>query len=131
MQSLHTTQIGISTTGDLPQCGCTVTDFTPLSLSSQPYGDVLYVNIQAPSNHLFEAANQRMAALGDLLRILESGNGNNVLPQESARLASALGLLLADAQALHEAAYHRARADEVLARSQHPPVVSTPFDTPA
>ncbi|BAN47040.1 hypothetical protein [Metapseudomonas resinovorans] len=86
--------------------------FRPLPLPSQPYDDVLFINAEAPSSHLFEAASQRMAALGDLLQILENGAHGDVLPQETARLASALGLLLADAQALHEAAFRRVREEE-------------------
>ncbi|MCO6057743.1 hypothetical protein NG726_13815 [Pseudomonas sp. MOB-449] len=89
-----------------------MTDFKPLLPLSQPYDDVLFVNARAPAGHLFEAANQRMAALGDLLQILENGAHGDVLPQETARLASALGLLLADAQALHEAAYRRVQEEE-------------------
>ncbi|MFC4862752.1 hypothetical protein SA496_04165 [Pseudomonas sp. JS3066] len=88
-----------------------VTGFTPLPPPSQPYEDVLFINVRAPSCHLFEAANQRMSALGDLLRIIESGSRNGALAQETARLASALGMLLADAQALHEAAFHRVREE--------------------
>lgn len=88
-----------------------MTDFKPLPLSAQPYGDVLFVNARAPASHLFEAASQRMAALGDLLLILENGAQGEVLPQETSRLASALGLLLADAQTLHEAAYRRVQEE--------------------
>ncbi|WP_271411079.1 hypothetical protein [Pseudomonas sp. Q1-7] len=87
-------------------------DFKPLTTSSQPYDDVLFINAAAPAAHLFEAANQRMAALGDLLQILESGSRGDVLAQETARLASALGLLLADAQTLHEVAFQRAREEQ-------------------
>ncbi len=96
----------------LPPRRLPITGFAPLLPQSQPYEDVLFINERAPSSHLFEAANQRMSALGDLLRILESGSRTSALPQETARLASALGLLLADAQALHEAAFQRAREEQ-------------------
>ncbi|QEY65724.1 hypothetical protein FXN65_06165 [Metapseudomonas lalkuanensis] len=105
-------------------------DFTPLPPSSQPYRDVLFVNARAPSAHLFEAANQRMTALADLLRILESGSGG-ALAQETARLASALGLLLADAQALHEAAYLRSCEEERTASCQRAPDAISPSEAPA
>ncbi|WP_342244945.1 hypothetical protein [Pseudomonas sp. OTU5201] len=52
-----------------------------------------------------------MTAQAELLWILESGS-DNALAQETARLASALGLLLADVQALHEAAYQHSREEE-------------------
>jgi hypothetical protein len=89
-----------------------MTDFKPIPAPSQPYDDVLFINAGAPSSHLFEAASQRMAALGDLLQMLENGTRSTLLPQETARLASALGLLLADARALHEAAFQRAQEEE-------------------
>ncbi|WP_242443052.1 hypothetical protein [Pseudomonas sp. LFM046] len=91
----------------------TPADFKPLPSSSQPYDDVLFLNTRAPSKHLFEAASQRMAALGDLLHMLENGSQFESLPQETARLASALGLLLADARVLYEAAYQRLPQEEV------------------
>ncbi|MGQ7815219.1 hypothetical protein ACUTAH_06025 [Metapseudomonas furukawaii] len=82
-------------------------ELSPLPASSQPYGDVLFINSKAPAHHLFEAATQRMTAVCDLLCVLEGSSHTDVLPQQTARLASALGLLLADARALHEAAYQR------------------------
>ncbi|MCY1281561.1 hypothetical protein D9M68_270520 [compost metagenome] len=89
-----------------------MTEFKPVPVPSQPYDDVLFINAGAPSSHLFEAASQRMAALGDLLQMLENGTRFTFMPQETARLASALGLLLADARALHEAAFLRAQEEE-------------------
>lgn len=88
-----------------------MTDFKPLPAASQPFDDVLFINARAPSRHLFEAASQRMSALGDLLLILEHSARDDSLPQETARLASALGLLQAEAQALHEAAFLRAQEE--------------------
>ncbi len=96
-----------------------MTEFKPLPPESQPYDDVLFVNTRAPSAHLFEAANQRTAALGDLLQMLENGTRFTFLPQETARLAAALGLLLADARALHEAAF--VQAQEEAPRVRHEP----------
>ncbi|MFZ6049193.1 hypothetical protein ACFW0H_24120 [Pseudomonas sp. CR3202] len=95
-----------------------MTEFKPLPPESQPYDDVLFVNALAPSAHLFEAASQRMAALGDLLQILENGTRFTFLPQETARLASALGLLLADARALHEAAFLQALEEKCQASNR-------------
>ncbi|WP_280348646.1 hypothetical protein [Pseudomonas sp. BN414] len=112
MHTPHATQTDTRTAADLPSRRLPTTSFTPLLPQSQPYEDVLFINGRAPSAHLFEAANQRMSALGDLLRIIESGSRTSSLAQETARLASALGLLLADAQALHEAAFQRVREEQ-------------------
>lgn len=111
MHTPHATQTETHSTAHFPLRQLPTSRFTPLPPSSQPYQDVLFINDRAPSPHLFEAANQRMSALGDLLRIIESCTGNSGLSQEAPRLAAAIGLLLADAQALHEAAFHRAREE--------------------
>ncbi|MCY1261134.1 hypothetical protein D9M68_318350 [compost metagenome] len=123
-------QSAIDTLGLRPLRGCPKPDFIPLPPSSQPYGNVLFIHAQAPSAQLFEAANQRMGALADLLRMLESV-GDNALAQQTARLASALGLLLADAQALHEAAYQRSREEERADTDQHAPEAASPAESPA
>ncbi|MDA8483223.1 hypothetical protein NNO07_09095 [Pseudomonas resinovorans] len=130
MHCPHSIQTSIGTLGLLPLRRSPNTDFTPLPPSSQPYGDVLFINTRAPSAHLFEAANQRMTALADLLRILESSS-SGALAQETARLASALGLLLADAQALHEAAYQRSQEEEHAAGNQCATDANSPSESPA
>jgi hypothetical protein len=130
MHCSHPIQTASGTLGHLPQRSAQTTDFTPLPPSSQPYRDILFINARAPSTHLFEAANQRMAALADLLRIMESGS-DSALAQETARLASALGLLLADAQALHEAAYQRSREEACAAGDEPAPEASSPSEIPA
>lgn len=111
MHTPHATPTDTRSTAHFPLRQLLASRFTPLPPSSQPYQDVLFINDRAPSTHLFEAANQRMSALGDLLHIIESCTGNSGLPQETPRLAAALGMLLADAQALHEAAFQRTREE--------------------
>ncbi|BAN49136.1 hypothetical protein [Metapseudomonas resinovorans] len=86
----------------------------PLPYPAQPHGDVLFLNPHASAANLFDTAQQRMAALGDLLHCLENSSSHSLLPEETARVAAALGLLLAEARALYEAAYERAREDRPL-----------------
>ncbi|WAG76833.1 hypothetical protein LMK08_15755 [Metapseudomonas furukawaii] len=80
---------------------------------TQPFQDVLFFNARACPTHLFETAQQRLHAVCDLLEILEMNEGSTPLNSESARLSSAIGLLLGDARALYEAAFDGVRSHPV------------------
>ena len=86
-------------------------EFKPLPFPAQSRRGVLFFNAHASALDLFDTAQQRMGALGDLLHVLENSENFGQPRQEIARLAAAFGLLLADAQALYEAAYDRAREE--------------------
>lgn len=75
--------------------------FTPLP--AQPHDDVLFVNTLAPTDHLYDCASRRLAAVEDLLRLLES-NPDSGLVDEVARLAPAIAPLVSEAQHLYELA---------------------------
>lgn len=90
---------------------CAISDFQPLPYPAQPHEDVLFLNPHASAANLFDTAQQRMAALGDLLHCLENSSAHGLLAEQTARISAALGLLLAEARALHEAAYERAREE--------------------
>ncbi|MED5609055.1 MULTISPECIES: hypothetical protein [Pseudomonas] len=77
-------------------------------LQHQSYEDVLFVNPNAPANHLFEAAESRLSRLEDMLRVLENHEGSDVLVMETARIASALAPLAGEAKQLYALA-HQAR----------------------
>lgn len=84
-------------------------DFKPLPSPAQPYSDVLFFNAQASPGNLFETAQQRMSAALDLLQMVEQADSHDFVQHEGARLSFAVGLLLADARALYEAAYEQLR----------------------
>lgn len=77
-------------------------------LHHQSFEDVLFVNAGAPAAHLYDAAARRLAALEDLLRVLECHDGDDVLVQETSRLASALVPMAGEARHLYELAQQRA-----------------------
>ncbi|MED5610033.1 MULTISPECIES: hypothetical protein [Pseudomonas] len=77
-------------------------------LQAQAYESVLYVDLSAPSEHLYEVAERRLNALEDLLRVLEVHEGHDVLVHETARVASALVPLVGEARQLYELARRRA-----------------------
>ncbi|MFZ6047554.1 hypothetical protein ACFW0H_15720 [Pseudomonas sp. CR3202] len=83
-----------------------MTDFRPLP---QPCKDVLFFNADAPAGDLFDTADQRMAAALSLLHIVEFSDSRDFVQHQATRLAAALGVLLADARVLYEAAHLRAR----------------------
>ncbi|SDJ59076.1 hypothetical protein SAMN05216189_101969 [Pseudomonas delhiensis] len=76
-------------------------------LHHQSFDDVLFVNTGAPAAHLYDAAVRRLAALEDLLHVLECHDGDDVLVQETSRLASALVPLAGEARHLYELAQLR------------------------
>lgn len=76
----------------------------PLSPATEPHDDVLYVNPNAPSDHLHEAAVRRLSALEDLLHMLEDSADEMPLTHLQARMASALAPLAAEARQLYELA---------------------------
>jgi hypothetical protein len=77
-------------------------DFFPLPIESRPYERVMFINAVAPVEQLREAALQRLAAVEDLLCLLED-NGDHA----TARLASALAPLVSEARQLCELALDR------------------------
>ncbi|WP_271106022.1 hypothetical protein [Pseudomonas tohonis] len=85
-------------------------DYRPLNPHSQPHSTVLFVDTQASAEHLFETAGQRMNALCNLIALIERSEGGGPSTLDCSRLASALGLLAGDAEALYEAAHRRATA---------------------
>lgn len=79
-----------------------MTDFRPLP---QPCKDVLFFNASAPAQDLFDTADLRMNAVLHLLQLLEFSDSQDFTQHQAARLSAAIGLLLADAHALYEAAH--------------------------
>ena len=61
----------------------------PLSPATEPHDDVLYVNPNAPADHLHEAAVRRLSALEDLLHMLEDSADEMPLTHLQARMAAA------------------------------------------
>jgi hypothetical protein len=76
----------------------------PLSPATEPHDDVLYVNPNAPADHLHEAAVRRLSALEDLLHMLEDSADEMPLTHLQARMAAALAPGAADARQLYELA---------------------------
>lgn len=83
-----------------------MTDFQPIPLTAQPYGDVLFINAAAPAAHLREAALRRLTAVEDLLQLMED-DADRGLIHATARLASALAPLVSEARQLYELALER------------------------
>ena len=79
-------------------------------LQSQAFDGVLYVDLSAPAEHLYDVAERRLNALEDLLRVLEVHEGHDVLVHETARVASALVPQVGEARQLYELARKRALA---------------------
>lgn len=89
-----------------------MTDRQLVPLDAQPYNDVLFVDLAAPAEHLYELALRRQTALDDLLRILELHETRSVLVHETARVASALAPLIGEARQLYELAQERIEASK-------------------
>ncbi|WP_271410516.1 hypothetical protein [Pseudomonas sp. Q1-7] len=81
-----------------------MTDFKPLP---QPCQDVLFFNASAPATDLFDTAELRMNAVLSLLHLVEFSDSQDLTRHQAARLAAAVGILLADARVLYEAAHLR------------------------
>lgn len=79
-------------------------DLVPLSPATEPHDDVLFVDPNAPADHLHEAAARRLGALQDLLHMLEDCADEMPLTHLQARMASALAPLAAEARQLYELA---------------------------
>lgn len=84
-----------------------MSDLQPLTNLAQPHDDVLFVDAGAPAQHLFEAAERRLAALEDLLCLLADCPDEMPLVQGQARLVSALLPMAAEARQLYQLAQDR------------------------
>jgi hypothetical protein len=81
-------------------------EFRPNPIPAQPHDDVLFVNAQAPAQHLYDTAARRLGAVEDLLHLLERYPDSGLV-DEVARLASAIVLLVSEAQFLFDLAQQR------------------------
>ena len=81
-------------------------EFHPIRPPAQPHDDVLFVNAEAPADHLFETAARRLSAVEDLLCLLEHSPDRGLV-DEVARLASALMPPISEARYLIELALQR------------------------
>ncbi|WP_137823877.1 hypothetical protein [Pseudomonas sp. D(2018)] len=79
-------------------------DFRPMP---QPCKDVLFFNASAPAEDLFDTAELRMSAALNLLQLVEFSDCQDLTQHQAARLSASIGVLLADARVLYEAAHHR------------------------
>ncbi|MEL7939501.1 hypothetical protein [Pseudomonas delhiensis] len=87
-------------------------DMIPLTTLSQPHEDVLYVNLQAPVEHLMGTAERRLESLSVLLRLLEDSADEMPMPAGVARLSASLAPLLEEARQLYDLAERKARQEQ-------------------
>jgi hypothetical protein len=87
--------------------------FIPLATTSQhshfPRDATLFLNTDAPVEALYDAAEDRLSAVLDLLAVLEMIDEDNLPVRNVFQISRALLLLISDAQSLYQAEHDRRR----------------------
>ncbi|WP_152225888.1 hypothetical protein [Pseudomonas sp. SCB32] len=87
--------------------------FIPLATTSQhsyfPREAMLYLRADAPADALYDAADNRLGAVIDLLAVLEMINQDDMPIRNVFRISRALLLLVSDAQSLYQADHEQRR----------------------
>lgn len=96
-----------------PSTRPTVHGFIPLETASQhshfPRDATLYLNTNAPADALYDAAEDRLSAVADLLAVLQMIDLDDLPVRNVFQISRALLLLISDAQSLYQADHEQKR----------------------